>query len=177
MTTALWLLLAVTLMAFVEYGLHRWPMHSKRFVARFPSARDQHERHAVLHHGRFYRDRFDNSPDPVARHFNIDLEPGFALLFGSPVWLALWAIGLPAAAACFAGVSAAHAVVWTAVHREMHDPRGRWFAGTRYYRFVHANHKLHHERPGGNFAVVFPPLMDVLFGTYRRPVPTGAPGK
>jgi hypothetical protein len=162
-----WSALAVVLMAFVEYGLHRWPMHSKTFVRRFTFLRDAHERHAVLHHGRFYRERFDHDFDPVARHFNIDLDPGFALLLGSPVWLSLWFAGFTAGAACFAAVSAAHALVWSAVHREMHDPRGRWFSGTAYYRYVHANHKLHHDRPGVNYAVVLPPLVDRLFGTHR----------
>jgi hypothetical protein len=160
-----WLIFSYVFMSLAEYALHRWPMHSKAFATRFRPAWPAFERHARLHHGRFYRE-FAHDPDPVAKYVNIDLDPGFSLLASAPVWGLLYVAGCTTGAAVFAGFVVAHALVWSAVHREMHEPEGRWFSGTRLYRFWRSYHKTHHDHPSANFNVVLPGA-DHLFGTYR----------
>ncbi len=155
------------LMSAVEYALHRWPMHSARLSKFVPALRRTFEQHAVLHHGRYYRQSFSSDPDPAARHLNIDLHPGFSLFGLSPVWVPLFLVH-PAAGLAMAAVITLHAWTWTAIHREMHDPAGRWFANTRVYRYLRDYHERHHAHPGSNFNVVLPGV-DWLFGTYRGP--------
>lgn len=170
----LWTAASVAVMAAVEYAFHRWPMHNLRFIRRLGLGRELFEAHAVLHHGRYYQQAFDHDPDPASRRISIRMSAfehcGAAALFAVPFGLLVSWVG----AACFMAVVAAHAVVWTAVHVEMHMPEGRWFSRTEYYRYVRDWHHAHHLYPGTNFAAVFPPVMDWLFGTYHRPVPVPA---
>lgn len=164
-----WLPFTVGLMAFLEYFFHRWPMHNGRFVQKTGIGQESFESHAALHHGRFFK-QFDKEADPAARYISMVINPGYALLGMSPVWLGLclasWTGGLTMAI-----VIVAHAVLWSIIHKEMHFPAGRWFARTRAYRYIHAHHKAHHEHPGTNFAALFPPVMDNLFGTRHKPQP------
>lgn len=163
MVIFVWLALALLAMSFIEYIVHRWPMHNKRFVDCFPVAADAFESHAVLHHGRFFKD-FENEPDRAARYVSLELSPGYMLLGLSPIWGGLCFLSLTGGV-LFATVIAMHGIVWTAVHREMHEPKGRWFSRMRPYRFWRAYHKRHHEKPGTNFNALLPGL-DWLFGTY-----------
>lgn len=158
------------LMAGLEYAVHRWAMHR-----RVPGAagREMFEAHAVMHHGRYYRAAFDHDDDPAAGVINIRMaaaeHAAYSLVLAAPLWL--W-LSAPAAVALVAVVWL-HATVWSAVHTEMHRPAGRWFSRTRYYRYLRDFHHAHHLHPGRNFAIVFPPVMDRLFGTYHPPAPVG----
>jgi sterol desaturase/sphingolipid hydroxylase (fatty acid hydroxylase superfamily) len=158
-------------MVVVEYAAHRWPMHSRRFGWLF---RAPFRNHAVLHHGRYYRRAFAHDPDPASEIISMRMslaEHGAgALVAAVPLWLG----GLPAAAAAVMAVVLLHAALWNAMHVEMHTPRGRWFARTRYYRYVRDMHHTHHLRPGTNFGAVFPGLVDRLCGTYAPPTPVPA---
>jgi hypothetical protein len=160
------LLFGVFLMSFIEYVLHRWPMHSRPFLRRFPWLYDTFERHAVLHHGRYFKDRFVGHPDPAARHLNIGIEPGFNVLGLAPLWVPLLLLSVPAGLA-MAAVFGLHAAVWSSAHAEMHDPRGRLIGTTAYFRYLRPYHHTHHKHPGCNFATVFPPFWDLVFGTHR----------
>jgi sterol desaturase/sphingolipid hydroxylase (fatty acid hydroxylase superfamily) len=48
----------------------------------------------------------------------------------------------------------------------MHKPTGRRIERTRIFRYLDANHRLHHARWRFNFNVVCP-LADIVLGTYR----------
>lgn len=166
-----WLGASAVVMALVEYLFHRFPMHNLRFIRRFGFGRELFDAHAVLHHGRYYQESFVNDPDPASRRISIRMSAlehvAAAALFAVPFGYWVSVVG----AACFLVVVALHAIVWTAVHIEMHMPEGRWFSRTRYYQYVRDWHHAHHLYPGTNFAAVFPPVIDWLFGTYHKPVP------
>ncbi len=157
------LLFSLLFLSAMEYVFHRWPMHNAPFVRRTGLGKGSFENHAVLHHGRFYK-QFVNDPDPAAKHVGVSLEPGFLLLGLSPVWVTLYLIS-PTLGLTLAAALVLHGTVWTAVHAEMHDPKGRWWSRTPLYRFWRSYHKRHHENPGSNFNVLVP-LFDFVFGTY-----------
>jgi sterol desaturase/sphingolipid hydroxylase (fatty acid hydroxylase superfamily) len=52
------------------------------------------------------------------------------------------------------------------LHWCMHKPTGRRIERTRIFRYLDANHRLHHARWRFNFNVVCP-LADIVLGTYR----------
>ena len=162
-----WLAAWALFMALLEYWAHRLPMHSRRFGG----GTQPFENHTVLHHGRYYHGSFVNDPDPAARVVSMRMSVfehlGLASLLAVPLGFVVSWVG----AACLLAVVGLHAAVWTAMHVEMHMPAGRWFSKTRYYRYVRDMHHAHHLHPGKNFAAVFPPFMDVVFGTYHPPVP------
>lgn len=166
-----WLAASVLAMAFIEYVVHRWPMHNGRFVKKAGVAGDLFEAHAVLHHGRYYRESFVNDPDPASRRISIRMSAVEHLAGAMLVCVPLYLWVSVTAAICFAAVVVFHATVWTAFHVEMHMPKGRWFSKLWVYKYVRDCHHAHHLHPGTNFAAVFPPLMDLLFGTYHPPVP------
>jgi hypothetical protein len=119
----------------------------------------------MFHHGRFYKN-FAGDSDPVAKYVGVDQGSLFNITGTAWVWLPMWFVWPAGAVAVFCG-GLVHAFLWTAVHREMHEPHLRWFRNTRYFRYVEAYHRYHHEHPGRNFNALFPPLGDWLFGTGR----------
>lgn len=164
-----WLPFSIVLMSFIEYALHRWPMHNRAFARVFPGAWPSFDSHARLHHGRFYRgDSFDQEPDPAARYVGTAIQPGYSLLGLSPLWGGLWWAFGPLAGLSFAFVCAAHAAAWTLVHGEMHEPQGRWFGRSRPFQWLKTHHRLHHKHPNRNFNALLPGV-DWLVGTYMRP--------
>jgi hypothetical protein len=163
-----WLCLAYAFMSLVEYLLHRWPMHSRAFARRFPWLRDEFYRHAVLHHGHYYNQKFERCADPAARYISVDLSPLFNVIGLSWVWLPLFYFA-PLGGTVLACFIMTHAVLWTFIHREMHEPAGRWFCLTDLFRYWRNYHKVHHDHPNKNYNVVCPGA-DWLFGSYRRPV-------
>jgi len=162
-----WVIAAYVLTSAIEYFPHRWVMHSRGVARLLGSSRlaEEFEAHATLHHGRFFGPRtFASCSDPAARYVSIDT--GALYMLGNTLWLWLplavfSALGATIVAAFLAG----HGALWTAVHREMHYPSGRWFARTAAFRFWRAYHETHHERHGTNFNVLCP-LFDQLLGTY-----------
>ncbi|HEX8851273.1 MAG TPA: hypothetical protein VF761_17235 [Gemmatimonadaceae bacterium] len=162
-----WLLAAYVVTSAFEYFPHRWVMHSRQLARRVGSARlaEEFESHATLHHGRFFGPRsFTTCADPAARYVSIDTGALYMLGKTWWVWLPLAAVSL-IGAGVLAAFFAAHGALWTAVHREMHYPSGRWFARSSAYRFWHRYHETHHDRHGTNFNVLCPGF-DHLFGTY-----------
>lgn len=164
-----WLIFSYISLSLIEYWAHRYPMHSAK-LARSRLGRlffrDAFESHAKLHHGRFYRN-FEGDPDPAAKFVSLELNPGYMLYLTSVIWIPLWFIST-AGTITFMACVFLHGLLWTTIHREMHEPEGRWFSKLLLYRYWYAYHREHHEHPGWNFNVVCP-LMDHVFGTYRRP--------
>ncbi len=158
-------IVAVLLMSLIEYIAHRWFMHSKR-VGALPGLYGIFDRHTHLHHKRFYRN-FEYDADPAAKYINLDIPPSFVLVGLSPIWLPLAMLVSVPVGLVFAGVFVGHAVLWTIIHTEMHEPNGRWFARCKLYQYLRDYHKTHHDHPNKNFNVVFP-FMDRFFGTYRE---------
>jgi hypothetical protein len=147
----------LVLMSLVEYALHRWVMHRP-----WPWRHSYYVEHALAHHGFYYR-RFNHEPDPIGRVLNVDLSPRIACCFLAPLSV-LCLLSVPYYLTLCA-VALGHALVWTAIHREMHQERRQFFCGMRLYRFLARYHFLHHRQPHKNFNVVLPPLGDLIFGT------------
>lgn len=164
--TFLWMAVAYVMASAIEYFPHRWVMHSRALAHRIGSSLliETFERHATLHHARYFGPRaFDECDDPAARY--ISMKFGVASTFVHLLWL-----GVPLAFVSLRGAIvivaflAAHSACWTAVHREMHFPKGRWFSRTTLYGFWREWHQAHHEQAGKNFNILCP-LFDFIFGT------------
>lgn len=141
-------------------------------------------------HGPFMHGRFST---PRQRTFHLDHHRNFLAgdyknhSHGNHVFLPWWAavaiigvagtFGLVASLAterwsivtCVTLVTAAHYWGYQYVHTCMHIPEGRWFEGTRLFRYLDARHRIHHERDQ-KFSEptnigLFSPLFDWIFLT------------
>lgn len=160
----IYLLTSLVVMAIVEYLFHRWPMHQK---LRF--GKNLYFAHTTLHHSKYFR-LFDSEHDPAGKLVSIRMSAFEHFGAAFPFLVLLWLFVEPLSAIVFASVVIAHAITWSAFHVEMHDPRGRWYSRNWFYRYIRANHKAHHVNTKTNFAAVFPPFMDKVFGTYSEPI-------
>lgn len=153
------LFLAVPFWAFIEYVAHRWFMHGDGLTDPFTLRRQ--ESHA-LHHGFGWQ-----WTKVVHRHVDDGVSPAWNVVGSSVLWLplAVW-VSVPFAAA-FILVAFLHGVCWTAVHHEFHSPRHPWWSWHPLFGFIRHNHEFHHKYPECNFAALFPPFMDILFGTRK----------
>jgi len=152
---AIW---TIGFLAVVEYLLHRHIMHRPH---RNPLLWEAFHTHAVLHH------------QDARNDLNIDAEPAYNLLLGSPV-IALvlgvgWLTGDPStllAALVIAGLIVGYSLLWTGLHRSMHGVGGRWATHLPGYAALRAHHLAHHRHAGRNFGTVFGSLMDRICGTH-----------
>lgn len=164
MTLLGWFVFWFFAMSFIEHLAHRHFMHRKSpFHKWFPEV---YERHAILHHRRYYK-VFNHEPDDYGRTLNIHID----ILPSLPISLVLAAFGLLVSWQCSSMILVAvlvHHVIWNIIHEEMHDPKGWFFASWRLYRFLARYHWMHHRYPGKNYNVVLP-LADFVWGTYLKP--------
>lgn len=167
LTFAFWISAALLAISLGEYVVHRWVMHGRWLAHRTDWGMSEFERHAVLHHGRFYRS-FEGDSDMAARHLSIAITWQESLTWFSPIWLTSWLLAGLTVGLTVAAIAALYGPLWTIIHREMHEPAGKWWARLFLYRIWRENHRLHHERVGSNFGTVFPGVWDRVFGTYRR---------
>jgi sterol desaturase/sphingolipid hydroxylase (fatty acid hydroxylase superfamily) len=144
----------------VEYVSHRWPMHQP-----LPFLRRYWRLHSVNHHVSYAASRFVHPPLP-------DDEEGFEV--GWLLTLVLISLGLPLllwswpAWLSWTVMSVGRNWFYNVAHREMHDPKGRWFSKTRFFQFIAWWHFLHHRHQNRNFAGMLP-LWDYVLGTVARP--------
>lgn len=148
-----WATLAVLFIALAEYVSHRYFMH-RRLLDRVGRP-DIFQEHAIDHH----RDgRTDVGFDlPISRHF----------LWGSPFIAVIALVDWFGALILSAGILC-YAILWTKLHRAIHDVENNWAKLLWCYPIIMRHHQEHHRRPGRNFAFVFP-FTDYLFGTVSRP--------
>jgi sterol desaturase/sphingolipid hydroxylase (fatty acid hydroxylase superfamily) len=141
----------LAVIATAEYLSHRLVMH--HLTAILPS---KYDRHAIEHHK---RGRVD---------FDVDLPVWFSLLVGLPWFVVVWAffgaVGLLAAVA----VAAAHAILWTGLHRSFHDLDSGWATWLPGYAALRRHHLIHHRHLGKNFGGAFGPLLDWPLGTWAK---------
>ena len=164
----------VIFFSFGELVIHRHLMHRQQLWSwlyrALPDLRAQFKNHAVLHHGRYYRE-FDHEPDPDGKTFNVRILWGdrmrLAVTF-APVMLALWLLVSWVSALTFLLALFAHNAAWGVVHMQMHLPEAdSWLARTRYFRFISRHHFMHHQQTGKNYNVVLP-LADFVIGRVAR---------
>jgi sterol desaturase/sphingolipid hydroxylase (fatty acid hydroxylase superfamily) len=132
---------------FLEYGIHRWFGHDKRF-RRTPFG-IEHLRHHV--EGDYFAPTWKKAATAAVVT---------ALLVAPVIWIAGAAHGL----AYLAGLMGFYGF-YEALHRRLHThagvgPHGRW---------ARKHHFRHHLVDGRTNFGVTTPLWDVVFRTYRRP--------
>lgn len=160
----IWIIFAYIVVSATEHFAHRFVMHNSRLALRWARAYHEFESHAVLHHGRYYgRGHFTESTDPASRHISIELPVPFMLVMTSWMWGPLMAFSFRGGLTlCIAFVL--HGIIWTNIHREMHEPKKPWWAKTSLFRYLRTYHYAHHEDTKTNYNVVCP-LFDDLMGT------------
>jgi len=101
-----------------------------------------------------------------------------------PLWMGVYVIGVNAIFGALASyifnnwtiiivvvvISILYFFVYNYTHTCLHVPTGRWFEGTRVFKFIDSYHILHHTKmpePGKfNNVAILCPLPDIFFGTW-----------
>ena len=111
----------------LEYASHRWPMHRKTpwpltgLFARHLGS------HAVLHHGRYFRDSLEPKLailDPAIQHVDMKVDGLRNVGLSAPFWLPLGYFVSWPAALTFAAVGLLQGLAWSAVHWQFHFRTG-----------------------------------------------------
>jgi hypothetical protein len=167
-----WFLLFFLYAGMFEYVFHRWILHRP-----WTSLSRPYEIHAFLHHRVFGGDATYH----VQRGDDKDLilfewwQAPLLLAVHAPV---IWGVAVATDIAVFWGGMAALAVyygLYEYLHWCMHNPTGRRIERTRLFRYLDAQHRLHHRIWRANFNVVLP-VGDLIFGTYRPGFVAGKAG-
>lgn len=156
----------------LEYASHRWPMHRKTpwpltgLFARHLGS------HAVLHHGRYFRDSLEPKLailDPAIQHVDMKVDGLRNVGLSAPFWLPLGYFVSWPAALTFAAVGLLQGLAWSAVHWQFHFPNGARWTRCWAFRFLRGRHEEHHKNQRTCFGVLlaaaFP--IDWLMGTLR----------
>ncbi len=145
----MWLLLAVAITAISEYIGHRWLHHKSSGVL-------WHD-HVVRHHGR------------RSTEVNIDLPIWHNLLSATPWVIISLALGIWQLTLWLYVCAIVHAILWTKLHRSFHDVQHSWITKMPGYNMLRRHHLYHHDVATKNYGIVFGPLIDICFGTWRKP--------
>jgi hypothetical protein len=155
---AIYIVASIIAVSFFEYAAHRWGLHGN--VTRFGKDHIQHHK--------FFALTFVRWDESVAGYDSYWIRGLFGLIWHLPVTipLGIWYSW------CFAGIfivtAFIHALFWAWIHNEMHRPATEWLQRRKYFRFVCNFHHGHHAKSRANYAFVFAPVWDWLFGTYKR---------
>lgn len=161
-----------------EWNLHKHLMHTRRKckqkwlerIVNYPFVS-----HAVIHHGDIGADESYHTSDPETQK-KIPMAwwngPVLVTAAASPIWavigiLAIWLPFYWPVALTITLTIALYFCAYEYLHWCMHDPKGRWFEGTRLFRWIDDHHHGHHEKMHKNFNVVLP-LMDLLTKTFYK---------
>jgi len=164
-----WLTIPITFIYanFVEYLVHRFPMHRpfKRIKVLF-------RRHARQHH-RFFTDKamqFDSSNDFAVVLFPPYLIIFFLFFFALPIGLILAFLASANVAYLFAVTAFAYFINYEIFHTVYHLPNDHWVYRSKLMRSLRELHLHHHNQKlmsHYNFNITYP-ISDWLFGTYYR---------
>lgn len=159
---------AIWLGSVIEWIVHKYFMHSTRFM------RTPHQRHAVFHHaerrapGKFF------AKEEELRDYHL-FETSFMpvlWLLHSPFFYAVYRCFGLSAGLGVAGGTLCYVLAYEVLHWYVHCPDKFRFRNTRWFHFLIEHHRRHHHRSDINYNVVFP-VADWMFGTlsYREVVP------
>jgi sterol desaturase/sphingolipid hydroxylase (fatty acid hydroxylase superfamily) len=169
-----WLLLPIFLVIanFLEWTVHRFPMHRPR------PPRFMYGNHALAHHIAFTN---RNMPIGPATELGLVMMPWYTMLglfaVASPVMIVAGFLRGPGLSGVFLLGAVAYFLCYEVLHALYHLPDqtlNRALVG-RFppFRWLQAHHRHHHilsRMAHVNFNVTFP-LMDRLLGTYERDAP------
>lgn len=150
--------------SFVEWGAHRWLLHSPALV------RFAYELHDRRHHLIFGSDETYHAQSQEAeKHIKFSFRDylGF-LAVTTPLWVVLeLALRRPILAggilATLSGLQ-----LFNSLHWRFHKPGGGWLEGTRFFRYLKEHHRIHHADTSHNLNVSFFPIADFCLGTLKR---------
>jgi sterol desaturase/sphingolipid hydroxylase (fatty acid hydroxylase superfamily) len=148
-------LLGVLTWTLLEYMIHRWMGHDRRF--RKTPFGVEHVRHHI--EGNYFAPTWKK----------LIAAAVFAIVAGLP---AVALAGVPAGLAYVGGLVAFYGA-YEVLHRREHTHAGIGWYG----RFVRRHHFHHHFVDGRTNHGVTSPLWDVVFGTYQRPTIIRVPSK
>ena len=142
--------------SFFEWALHRFLMHSTRFM-KYP-----HRAHQIEHHGIFRADETYFLPGDLhtkedEKHLTFAWwNAPLLFLCNAPIFLlAGWLFG-PLAFLGSSLAMAAYYSLYEYLHFCMHVPADRWLERTRFFQFIQAHHRMHHVYFRKNLNVVLP---------------------
>ncbi|MGH8610571.1 MAG: hypothetical protein ACREYF_00615 [Gammaproteobacteria bacterium] len=168
-----WVAFSYLYISIGEHQIHKGLMHDKPLPARVyeasPYLLDAFDAHAMRHHRKWYK-AFDYEPDPRGREENLPIpmkETMLMLVAAFPLWSPIFLFSIRGGC-IFLATALLHNRLWSAFHRQMHIPRRVFYQDCAFFRFLAANHFLHHQDNRRNFNVVFP-FADFLFGTWATP--------
>lgn len=152
---------------FVEYRVHRGPMHHRRQGLGL-----LFKRHTLQHH-RFFTDA--EMQHGGSRDFAAVLFPPVMLLFflgaiASPVGLLLFAVASSNIAWLFVGTAVAYFLNYEWLHFAYHQPKASWTSHLPFMARLRALHTKHHDprlMSSANFNITYP-IFDRILGTYRK---------
>jgi sterol desaturase/sphingolipid hydroxylase (fatty acid hydroxylase superfamily) len=155
-TTAGLFAAGVLFFSFFEYSLHRFVFHGLIRLA----ARDARYRFvAFMAHGYHHEFPNDRSRLVMPPMISWPLALAFAVVF----WAAFGATrGLPLLGGAMTGY-----IAYDWVHYYTHHFRPRWRLG----KWMRAYHLRHHFQDHDAYFGISSPLWDVVFGTFRSPLP------
>jgi hypothetical protein len=150
--------------SFVEWGAHRFFLHSPKIV-RF--AYDLHDR---THHVLFGADETYHAQNPeMESHITFVFRDYILfLLVTTPLWIgAELLINRPV---LIGGVLATLTglQLFNSLHLRYHLPSDTWFQRTWFFKFLKEHHRLHHGDTATNFNVAFIPIADFCLGTLAK---------
>jgi hypothetical protein len=166
-----WLLLPVFLVIanFLEWTVHKYPMHHPR------PPRFMYANHVLLHHVAF-TDR--NMPIAAAPELGLIMMPWYTMLglfvVASPVMIVAGFVRGPGLSGVFLLGAVGYFLCYELLHALYHLPDATLnraaIGKSRLFRWLQAHHRHHHiltRMTYVNFNVTFP-LMDRLLGTFER---------
>lgn len=151
--------------SFFEWIAHRFFLHSP-VILKFPY--QEHDRvHHVIHRAdlTFHLPK-DAPPYDKDFHFRDFCLFIFTVM---PIWYGVeFLIQKPIMIGAFLSV-----LTWLNMfnwlHRLYHEPKGSWIEHTRYFQYLKAHHRAHHETTSRNLNVSFFPIADFFLRTLKRP--------
>ena len=168
--SSLWAVpLAFVIGNFIEYAVHRWPMH--RIYKRF--GKGLYRRHAGAHHSAFTHDDMEIRKD--SDWYHVMMTPDKAIAFTAFIFSLVagtYVLGGGPFAAVLGISLCAYFFLEEVLHLSFHLPstwRGdRWY--NRLIRRLASSHHIHHDTRVmrvANFNIAFP-FFDRVFGTYVK---------
>jgi len=139
-----------------EYGLHRVVFHG---LMRLAAHDDRYRFTAFMAHGYHHDFPNDRSRLVMPPMISWPLAVMFAALYYAMLGPNLY---LPLLAGTMAGY-----IAYDWVHYYTHHFHPKWRLG----KWVRAYHLRHHFQDGDNFYGISSPLWDLVFGTYKSPLP------
>jgi hypothetical protein len=152
---------------FVEYRVHRGPMHHPTAGLRL-----LYNRHTLEHHRFFSENSMEHEG---SRDFAVVLFPPVMLIFflgciATPVGGLLFSFASTNIAWLFVATVIGYFLNYEWLHFAYHQPQGSWISNLPLMASLRGLHAKHHDpeyMSKANFNITYP-ICDLLFGTYRR---------